>query len=186
MKTILLPTDFTDVSKNAAMYAIKFAAQLKYEKIILYNTYQQPIVSDESMQPIEFIDFNAIKELSENGLANFAAYLKPYAGGIHIETISEFALITARINEVCEENNADIIVMGVTGGNGLEEAIVGSTAIDVSRVAEVPVIIVPPNASFTAIEQIMFACDFEKIVETTPVSAIKKIVDETKAKTAGA
>jgi len=183
MNTILVPTDFSPAAKNAAMYAINFAKQLKCNKIILYNAYQTPLVTDANMAIVDAIDIDDLKKASEENLETFKATLQPFtANRIQLETLSEFGTLTLDINEVCKNTAADMIVMGVTGAGKISESLIGSFAIDVARHAKVPVIVVPPDAGFTDIKEIVLACDFSKVVETTPVGAIKKILDETKAK----
>ena len=183
MNTILVPTDFSEVAKNACTYALQLASQLKSKKIILYNAYQQPVVADVNMTPVEFIDFGELRKISEEGLSQFLSAMQPFTNPeIEMDTLSEYTLLTTGINEVCKDNKIDLIVMGVTGGGKLEETLIGSYAVNVAKHAEVPVIIVPPGAQFTPIEEVMLACDFNKVVETTPVEPIKKILDVTKAK----
>jgi hypothetical protein len=46
---------------------------------------------------------------------------------------------------------------------------------------KVPVIIVPREATYSTIKNVMFACDFKRVVETTPVMPIRNILDATKA-----
>jgi nucleotide-binding universal stress UspA family protein len=183
MNTILVPTDFSPAARNAAMYAISFAKQLKCKKIILYNAYQTPLVTDANMAIIDAVDIDELKKASEENLRAFQITLKAYCDtDIQLESLSEYGTLTLDINDVCKSTNADLIVMGVTGTGKIAESLIGSFAIDVSRKATVPVIVVPPEAAFSDIKEVMLACDFSKVVETTPVAPIKKILDETKAK----
>ena len=183
MQTILVPTDFSDTARNAALYAINLAKQLGCKKIILYNAYQTPLVTDANMALIDAIDIEELKKSSQENLESFALTLKAFCSeGLQLETLSEYGMVTIDINDICRNNNVEIIVMGVTGSGKIAESLIGSFAIDVSRHAEVPVIIVPPGAAFTTIHEVMLACDFSKVVETTPVGSIKKILDETRAK----
>ena len=183
MKTILVPTDFSSTAKNAAMYAINFAKQLKYERIILYNAYQAPLTTDPDIAMINTVDITELEKSSKTNLENFKMLLKPYCdASVTLDIISEYGAVTYDINEICKSNEVDFIVMGVTGVGKVEETLVGSFAIDVARRSEVPVIIVPPDATFTKIEEVMFACDFSKVVETTPVESIKKLLDASEAK----
>lgn len=183
MNTILVPTDFSPAARNAAMYAINFAKQLKCKKIVLYNAYQTPLVTDANMALVDAIDIEDMKKASEENLQAFQATLKAFCGeDIKLETRSDYGTLTLDINDVCKDEHADAIVMGVTGAGKIAESLIGSFAIDVARKSKVPVIIVPPDAGFTAIEEVMLACDFSKVVETTPIAPIKKILDETKAK----
>ena len=183
MKTILVPTDFSPTARNATMYAANFAKQMKSNRVILYNAYQAPVITDANLTMVETIDIAELGKMSKENLEQFKISVKSYFdSGITIDAISEYGMISADINDICRSNNVDSIVMGVTGGGKLEETLIGSFAIDVARRAEVPVIIVPPNAEFSAINEVMLACDFSKVVETTPVAPIKKILDATGAK----
>jgi nucleotide-binding universal stress UspA family protein len=183
MNTILVPTDFSQAARNAAIYAINFAKQLKYKNIVLYNAYQAPLVTDANMAIVDTVDIEDMKKASEENMHAFKTTLKTFCGDdIAIETKSEYGTLIVDINDVCEEVAAEIIVMGVTGTGKIAESLIGSFAIDVARKAKVPVIIVPPDAGFTDIKEVMLACDFSKVVESTPVASIKKILDETKAK----
>jgi len=183
MKTILVPTDFSSTAKNAAMYAINFAKQLKYERIILYNAYQAPLTTDPDIAMINTVDITELEKSSKTNLENFKMLLKPYCdASVTLDIISEYGAVTYDINEICKSNEVDFIVMGVTGVGKVEETLIGSFAIDVARRSEVPVIIVPPDATFTKIEEVMLACDFSKVVETIPVESIKKLLDASEAK----
>ena len=183
MKTILVPTDFSEAARNAALYAINFAKQMKSSTIILYNTYQTPPVVDVNMAMVETVDVNLLKKNSEENLEIFKQQLQPSCdAGIELITHSEYGMLTADINDICQQHHADVIVMGVTGAGKLTETLIGSYAVDVSRRSKTPVIIVPPGAGYSAIKEVMLACDFTKVVETTPVEPIKKILDATAAK----
>jgi len=183
MNTILIPTDFSPTAKNAAMYAAGFAKQMKSDRVILYNAYQTPIVTDANMALVETVDINEMANSSKENLEQFRTLLRPhFDNDIMVDTLSEYGVITTDINDICKSNNADFIIMGVTGGGRLEETLIGSFAIDIARHAEVPVIIVPPDAHFTDIHEVMLACDFSKVVETTPVEPIKELLDATAAK----
>jgi nucleotide-binding universal stress UspA family protein len=183
MNTILVPTDFSPTAKNATIYAANFAKQMKSNRVILYNAYQAPVMTDSNMAVVEMVDITELGKMSIENLEQFKTSLMPYFdSSITIDTLSEYGMLRADINDVCRSHKVDFIVMGVTGGGKLEETLIGSFAIDVARYAEVPVIIVPPRAGFSAINEVMLACDFSKVVETTPVAPIKKILDATGAK----
>ena len=183
MNTILVPTDFSSTARNAAIYAANFAKQMKSSRIILYNSFQAPVITDANVTMVETIDINDLARMSKENLKQFKTSIGPYFDNTTtIDTLSEYGLVTTDINDICRSNNVDLIVMGVTGGGKLEETFIGSFAIDVARHAEVPLIIVPPNAAFSEINEVILACDFSKVVETTPVAPIKKILDATGAK----
>lgn len=183
MKKILVPTDFSAVAKNAAMYAFKLAEQLSAEEIILYHAYEAPVNIDPMVPTVVMPDIHTFKESSEKALEQFKSVVAPFcAPAIKVSTLARYDILGNGIDEVCEETGVDLIVMGVTGASLLEEKLIGSNAVSVAQNSSIPVIIVPPKAIFTKIEEIMLACDFNKVVETTPVQPIKAILDATHAK----
>lgn len=183
MNTILIPTDFSETAKNATRYAVKLAESLDIKKLILYNAYQKPVSGDPMMDAVELYDIQSFKEISEEGLRNFKHEVEAFClPGIEIITISEFNLLSSGVNEVCRDNNVDLIVMGITGsGSGLEERLIGSNTIHIAKHTTIPVIIIPAEAAFKPVNRIVLACDFKKVVETTPVDALKSILNATKA-----
>jgi len=99
-----------------------------------------------------------------------------------VECVSDYNTVTNGILDICKEHDAALIVMGITGASGkLDEVVIGSNALDVSRRSLLPVIIVPSDATFTTIKKVLLACDFKKVVETTPVAPVKEILDVTHA-----
>lgn len=184
MNTILVPIDFSCTAKNAALYALKLAKQVGSKKILLYNAYQTAmnVVPDPMVPALAVLDIETIREASVNGLNDAKKLLEASSGDIEIETLSEFNLLTDGVGILCEKNEIDLIVMGITGGGELKENFIGSNTISVAKHIDVPVIIIPRNAAFTTIEKVMLVCDFQKVAQTTPIGAIKKILDETKAK----
>jgi hypothetical protein len=128
------------------------------------------------------LDIETIKEASLDGLTNFKQQLQPLADDIELDILSEFNLLAEGIADVCERENVSLIVMGITGGGAIKENLFGSNTITVARQTRIPVLIVPPKATFTSIRQIMFACDFNKVIKNTPVGPIKNLLDSTGAK----
>lgn len=182
MQTILVPTDFSATAKNAARYAFEFAAQMQSKKIVLFHAYQPPLNADPAMPSIEFLDLDELKKTAEEGLQHFVSELKPFCDkSISLETITDFSLLAENINDVATTVNAEIIIMGITGGGKLEEVLIGSNTISVAENSIRPVIIVPASSGFKKIQNILLACDFKKVVESTPVTALRKVMDQTKA-----
>lgn len=180
MNTLLVPTDYSSTAKNAALYAIQLADQLNASRIILYNAYQSPVVTEPTMPVMQMIDIDSLKKISDEGMKHFKSSLP--ASNVAVEEISEFAILPTAINEVCDRVGADLIIMGITGANKIEEVLIGSTAISVMKHTKTPVIIIPPHSKGTQIKRVMLACDYKKIAETIPLQPIKKLLEETNAR----
>lgn len=182
MKTILVPTDFSENAANAAMYALALAKQVGCAKIILYNAYEAPVTIDPAMPVMQLINIDDLKAGSNEGLQKLKSRLDTHApAGITIECENEFSSLT-NIDDACERTGAGLIVMGITGHSRLEEVFVGSTTISVVNHTKVPVVIVPSKATYSPIRNILLAVDVEKIAATTPMKLVETLLDSTKAK----
>ena len=68
------------------------------------------------MAMVDTIDIEEMRKASEENLSAFKQTLKAFGGNdIQLETLSEYGVLTFDINDVCADNNVDLIVMGVTG-----------------------------------------------------------------------
>lgn len=186
MKTILVPTDYSAAAKNAALYAINLAYQLKAENIILYNAYQvPPVISENAVMPAAtapFFDVETMRDISNTGMEHFRQSIESFLpAGVKIQELTELAALDNNADRLCEKTGADLVVMGITGTSKIEEVLIGSTATSVAKNTTVPVIIVPSDARYSSIRNVMLACDYKNVVETTPVPPIKSILDATKA-----
>jgi nucleotide-binding universal stress UspA family protein len=186
MKTILVPVNFTDVSKNAAQFALQLAKQLNCEKVVLYNAYEVPIPQNSDPMgiisgPLSMYDVQEFKAMSENGLAHLKdSIIGDVPTTISLEILSEYGgMTTLGIGEVCKKTGADLMIAGTSDDSFFDDS--GSDAIHLAKSTTVPLIAVPYKSTFKTIKNIVLACDLKKVAETVPVGAIKKILDETQA-----
>jgi nucleotide-binding universal stress UspA family protein len=183
MKTILVPTDFSEISHKAAKYAISLAVEIEAKKVVFYNAYQAPPVLTETAVPaMPLMDIETMRGISEEGMVVFQKKMQEECpAGIQLEHKTGFSILSNDINDICKEAGADLIVMGITGTSKIEEVLIGSTAISVMKQTTIPVIVVPAEAEFTSIKNVMLACNYKNVVETTPIQPIKNILDTTNA-----
>ncbi len=183
MKNILVPTDFSETAKNAAIYALQLAGQTGTPKVILFHAYQYPMIIDPMVPVVPIIDEAQLRKNSEDALEKWKQPLLSWCPpDCALETNCEFALLHNGLDEVCKALDATIIVMGITGGGFIEENLIGSNTLSVAKHSTYPVIIVPTNAVFKSIERIMLVSDFDKADKNIPVESVRKILLDTKAK----
>lgn len=183
MQTILVPTDFSASAYNAALYAIALAADIKATKIILYHAYQPYIADDPELGlPLQF-DVEEFKQISESGLTKMKNILQAeLSSSIELSSESDYNTITNGIMHACKKHNAELIVMSIAATDSkLEEALIGSSAVDVAKQSEIPVIIVPAETKYKKLQKILLALDLKKVASATPVHEIKKLLDATSA-----
>lgn len=187
MKNILVPVDFSEPSKQAAHYAIALAEQLNAENLILYNAYQQPMPADPlltepTMNAMELYNIPELGEISHDHLQRFANELQSEASSsLQIEALGGFNDLIDGIEEVCSSHQINLVVAGITIGGKLTETLVGSRALDIAKRITTPVLIVPPEATYQPIQNLLFACDYKQVAQSTPVETIKNIVLQTGA-----
>ena len=187
MKTILVPVDFSEPSKAAARYAIALAEHWNAETIILYNAYQQPIPADPlltepTLNAMEVYNVSDLGDISREHLQRFRNELQnEISGSLQIQVMGEFNDLIVGIQEVCSSQLIDMVITGITVGDKLTETLVGSRAIDIAKRITTPVLIVPQEAIYQPIQNVLFACDYKGVAKTTPVQPIETIVHQTKA-----
>lgn len=170
MKTFLVPVDFSDTSKNAARYAAQLASGVQDAQIILYNA------SDKVHSISEGNDGAARKNVSSNELELLKKELNS-SGNSNITFIAEEGALVANLEKFLESHNIDLIVMGITGSSRLTQVFMGTNTLNVIKHVKTPVIIVPPDAKFTSISNVLMISDFKDVANTTPFAEIRTILD---------
>lgn len=176
MKTILVPTDFSETANNALHYAIEFTKSVK-GKIILFHAYHVPLPTSEfpmiiSSDEIKKENVVRIEKLKKKAL-------KKSSGKMKIECMVKQGFATDEILNLIKEKKIDIIIMGTKGiGNFIK--LIGNTVTSLLKKANCPVIIVPEKVRFRKFRKIVYACDYKKISNYSilePLRRIAKIYD---------
>jgi nucleotide-binding universal stress UspA family protein len=173
MKKILVPFDFTDVSRNSAAYAAGLGKFFD-AKLVLFHSFQLPVVTAEA----SFIQYPVDEMYKENlELLKKERSKLQRAGAMDlpIDCVVKAGLPGSNIIDEAIVQHADLIVMGITGRNKLGEVLVGSNAVYTARNSEVPVLIVPEEAKYSKIKKIAFACDFDHTEEGTLLEDIQHL-----------
>lgn len=158
MKKLLVPTDFSDASRNAVEYAGGLAAALGAE-IQLFHAYQ--IVKTAEM----FVSVNdIIEEDLENEYNGLVKSLHAKFGDdlvIHYKYLEGNPVDT--INREAQKGNYDLIVIGMQGKSALEKLLLGSVASGLLNTCKKPVLAIPSEAHFKPIKSIVVATEGQYI-----------------------
>jgi nucleotide-binding universal stress UspA family protein len=167
METIIVPTDFSPVAHNALEYALHLTEYF-HARIILLNGFH-PFLPPNYRAELSYDISSLQKQATLKKLLLLKQEInKEHSEKYDIECITELGFSFEVITQVAKSENADLIVMGITGEAGvLKKQVIGSTAIDVARNQNLPAFIIPENVKYKPIRKISFACDLEKIEETT-------------------
>jgi nucleotide-binding universal stress UspA family protein len=180
MKTLLICTDFSKGATNAAEYGCKLAREYQFGYITLFHGYQTTIPVTGT--PVIAYDPADTAKTSLAQLKELQQRLQTIAGpDIMIRIRTEELTLWERINEICREESADMIVMGRIGKTAFEKILFGSHATSVSQNSEFPVLIIPENSPFVPLRKILLACDLNKIVQSTPLETLDEVLQTLKA-----
>ncbi|MEM7201945.1 MAG: universal stress protein [Planctomycetota bacterium] len=136
-KTIVVPTDFSDLAKFAFPHARALAEAFGAEIVL---THSVPPESYPAYQVVKMTGFPNIKtEVQNAATAELESYKAEFAG-LQVSTEFREGRPYACVNGVATDREAGLIVIATHGRGGLTHALLGSTAERVVRTAPVPVL----------------------------------------------
>ena len=176
MKKLLVCTDFSEAALHAANYACAFAGEYNFRFITLLHTYET--VMPTTGLPLDNYSPREHYNLVMDQLNELQQQLTSQAGkDIVFNLRAEEMSLPEDINDICREENADVIIMGVTGKSKIEKLVMGSNAVSVAQNSQYPVLIIPSQASIQPIRKILFACDLVDVSASTPIGLFKEFLD---------
>ncbi|MBW9219893.1 universal stress protein [Methanothermococcus sp. SCGC AD-155-N22] len=138
-KKILIPTDNSKVSIEAARHGLEIAKLMKSKVYVIYVVDIMPFVG----LPTEGF-WEAMREvLEEEGKEAFKK-IETIAEEIGVSITTEIleGSPAKEIVEYAERKGVDLIVMGTSGKSGIDRLLLGSVAEKVSKKAQCPVLLV--------------------------------------------
>lgn len=162
MKTILVPTDFSDNAFKAMQYAIRFANKTGSRPVFFRAT--DTIVPETA--PVHLYHELVNSDIEENTEELRRQVEQAYAA-IGITPVSEsygidveYGAFKKMIHVAIEKHKADMIIMGTQGASGLKKVFFGSNTANLFTEVDIPVLAVPANAPLTEdITKIGYASD---------------------------
>lgn len=160
MKKILVPVDFSPCAANAFHYALHLASRIGAEITALHvifpndginnNMYDAFWIDDYIEQRKKDLETWTSNQVTESGFTD-----------IKTEVICNVGFPVGTIAETATAINAAFVVMGTTGATGLKGILIGSTAGGVVVNTHIPVLTIPPEASFKPVKHFVLATDFD-------------------------
>jgi len=147
IRSILLPTDFSECARHAVPFAAQLARLVGARVLCLHVV--EPVVPAVGWTPIaEPLPVADVGEQLEDSAARELprfARCKEFEG-LDVEDVITRGDAAAEIVRVARERGADLIVISSHGRTGLGRILFGSTAESVVRHAHCPVLVVKPPA----------------------------------------
>ncbi|MES2795880.1 MAG: universal stress protein [Bacteroidota bacterium] len=163
MKTILVPTDFSDNSMHAAQYAATLARAFNAD-ITFVNIYTFPVVVEYEVASNMNTDLIDMQKIAELNLADFTNDFRSRTNftAERISKIAEYGIVGYDIIEKAESIKADMIVMGTKGAHNFLERWLGTNAQKIVKSAHCPVWIIPEGCKLEYPQNILYAADFKE------------------------
>ena len=141
IRTILMPTDFSEYAEHAFTWALQMAADWQ-ARLILFHA-AAPI------SPLAFPDsvyLPELRRLEADMLADAEKRMSEFVGkkGSSAVVVETRVVVGEPVYEICqavEREQADLIIMGSHGRTGLSHVLLGSVAERVIRHASCPVLV---------------------------------------------
>lgn len=160
MQTVIVPVDFSETSLNAARYAVQLLTGHYGVNMILHHVYEKPSQAEEAQQKLEELK----NELRQIGIAKTE---------ILAEQGSDFI---TELEKLARHRDADLIIMGITGRSPLGQTFMGSNTLKMVERNVCPVLVIPPDAKYHEVRNVLLTSDFKNVHASTPSVPIKKIL----------
>jgi nucleotide-binding universal stress UspA family protein len=162
MLNILVPTDFSPLSRIASNFAVKIACQLEGNITFLHVlTITEPVrvsmhekmkkLEEDMMRLAERDIYKLIKDVTKNTDESIVTK----------SVVVRSSDFVGTLNKESKRLHSGLIVMGTKGATGLKKAVIGSNTTSVIEGSHIPVLVVPDKARFKGFHDIVYACDMK-------------------------
>lgn len=157
MKRIIVPIDFSEHSEYALEAASNLARKYGSELIVLHMLELSNAIITAGNDSLNEEAVFYLK-LAEQKFETFLD--KTYLEGIDVTPIVKHFKVWNEVNDVANELDATLIVMGSHGSSGIKEVLIGSNTEKVVRHSDIPVLVIKHNPILFDFENGVFASDF--------------------------
>lgn len=168
MKRLLIPTDFTDISKNSIIYGFQIAAKLnmKVQLIHVIELYKFAAGISETELISTILPVDNIQEIEKGAKDSFETILDGIKKDIPVEVPYEIKVVSGHfVNEMIVESTVDdteLMILAAAGNQDLVTRFTQGTVTAIIDEASCPVLIIPSGYSFTLPRKVLLATDFNK------------------------
>lgn len=163
MRSILIPTDFSNNAMNAINYALEL---FKYDKFEFYfmHAYQDDIYKEEFSLTRENLD-----EVTRNVADKAKLQLEMLLVKINeispnprhsYKSIAVNNILIDAVDKLVDEHNIDLIVMGTRGKTNDRKVTFGSQTMQVLKYVQCPVLAIPETQNIDAPKHVLFPTDY--------------------------
>ncbi len=179
MRTILVPTDFSENSAHAAKAAVFLSSKL-HTNILLFNNYVKvPVTLHYAGGPWVVDELMALKSETKENLQNLKDDLESLIADLESEQAKPFVHVQFadgnlgdNIAAIIHDKDIELMVIGARSGSTIDHILNGSETNLIIDQSNCPVFIIPENVDLKELKKVIFATDFGE----TDMKAINYLV----------
>ncbi len=171
---ILLPVDFSEYSRKAALLAMDWAQELEAE-LTVFHTYFNPIISTMPFSDTFAYEVNTeemvmeLEEKAREGMEELKDFLNKKNEALEKPIDLKMEMVKGiaedEIIKYSKVYRPLVIIMGTRGADRKAADLIGSVTAEVMVAAKVPVLAIPENFEYTglgALKNVLYATDFQE------------------------
>ncbi len=173
IKRILVPIDFSEYSKSAALFAFGIAKSLNAE-VKIVHVFKDPFMGSAFLgQRTSYENFsqnvlNEIEQMAQTSMFHFINGLKDKLKQFNIENVRfHYTLKKGKpeyqIVKISEEYKPYMIILGTKGVGQMPNDLIGSVTLKVIENTKAPILAIPENWEFKGVDKlnVLYATDFQ-------------------------
>jgi nucleotide-binding universal stress UspA family protein len=168
MKTLLVPTDFSNNSLKALRFAIELAVKNSLKIEVIHQTSVLELAPESTFtgfyvpSPIDQIGYlkSELEKFVNRAINTIASKINKTS--ISTEIIPGVGTVEI-ILEAAKKHKAYLIILGSTGASGLKRILIGSVAAKIVELSPIPVIVIPDKFRNKPMKNIGYASDLSHV-----------------------
>lgn len=163
MRKLLIPTDFSENAMNAIRYALE-AFKYEHSEFFIMHAYADEVYEVTAQMSRE--NFEELKEkIHDKSLEKLHKTLKIIKQispnpRHHYSIIITFGTLIDSANEIVDQENIDVVIMGTKGETDDREITFGSNTVQIMKYVKSPVLAIPSEYPNNPPKNILFPTDF--------------------------
>ncbi len=159
MKKILFPTEFSSHAAEVFNFASAIASNIEAEMIIVH-AYGRPDLKHAADSINDIVLETKLKK-AEIKMKEFENIESFKSKNVKTSYRVRIGFPADTVLDIANDDKVDLIVLGMTGKADTIDKLFGTTSLHILQEAKCPVLLIPANAEFTGIENIVFTTNFE-------------------------
>jgi nucleotide-binding universal stress UspA family protein len=164
MLNILVPTDFSKLSKVAVQYAIKIANKLTCNITLFHVVTVTNVVRHSMREKTKALEAQMMEKAEDdlNKLLKEVSRTVKTSNRVNCLAVRGDSFQEVLLKQA-KKLKAGLIIMGTKGASGLKKTVIGSNTTSVLEKSKIPVLVVPERASFNGFKDIVYATDLDHV-----------------------